>query len=105
MNTSSAITLRMILTAGPNGSQGAAVSADYSAALGVLSVVAFASTPDGPLPLDLNANYDTGSRIESLDSGSILPRFRTDGRQSHQLRTITFQKDRHDAADRRLRRA
>ena len=48
VNTSSAITLQVILTAGPNGSQGAVVSVDYSAALDTLSVLGYASTPGGP---------------------------------------------------------
>ncbi|MCH7643847.1 MAG: hypothetical protein IH974_03345 [Myxococcales bacterium] len=48
VNSSSAITLQVILTAGPNGSQGAVVSVDYSAALDTLSVLGYASTPGGP---------------------------------------------------------
>jgi hypothetical protein len=94
VNTSSAITLQVILTAGANGSQGAVVGVDYSGALSTLSVLEFASTPGGPLPLDLTATYDTGSRIEDINAGSIPPILGAglSAGQSHQLGTVTFHK-------------
>ncbi len=75
VNSSSAITLQVILTAGPNGSQGAVVSVDYSAALGTLSVLGFASTPGGALPLTVCGPVDTGSRIECINSIALPPFF------------------------------
>jgi len=98
VNTSSAITLQVILTAGPNGSQGAVVSVDYGAALGTLSVLGFASTPSpfgGALPITLCDTVDTGSRIECIAS-IALPNFGLGtglaAGQSHQLGTVTFHK-------------
>jgi hypothetical protein len=94
VNTSSAITLQVILTAGADGSQGAVVGVDYSGALSTLSVLGFASTPGGPLPLDLTATYDTGSRIEDINAGSNPPILGAglSAGQSHQLGTVTFHK-------------
>ena len=93
MNTSSSITLQVILTAGPNGSIGAGVSVDYSAALGTLAVLGYASTPGGPLPNQLGTTIDTGSRIENFNSVA-LPGFGLgiglSAGQSHQLGTVTF---------------
>jgi hypothetical protein len=86
------IQLNVILTAGPNGAFGADVSVDYSEVLGLLAVVGYASTPSGPeLPVQLGAPYDTGDRIETINStaspyaGIGLP-----AGQSHQLGTVTF---------------
>ncbi len=97
-NTSSAITLQVILTAGPNGSVGAGVSVDYSGVLPKLTVLGFASTPsegaDSPLPLVVGTTTDTGSRIENINSASF-PFFIGTGLsagQSHQLGTVTFHK-------------
>ncbi len=98
-NTSSAITLQVILTAGPNGSIGAGVSVDYSAALAKLTVLEFASTPsvgnDSPLPVMAGTTINTGSRIENINSVAIptFPGFGTGllAGQSHQLGTVTFQ--------------
>ena len=97
--TSSAITLQVILTAGPNGSIGAGVGVDYSAALGTLSVLGFASTPsegaDSPLPLSFSRTTDTGSRVETINSLALSPPFFGTGLsagQSHQLGTVTFHK-------------
>ena len=91
--TSSAITLQVILTAGPNGSQGAAVSVDYSAVLVALSMLGFASTPGAPLPLIIVETVDTGSRVESINSFALpligLGTGLAAG-QSHQLGTVTF---------------
>jgi len=94
VNSSSAITLQVILTAGPNGSVGAGVSVDYSAALGKLAVLGYASTPGGALPLALGETIDTGSRVEYIISTSFPPFLGTglsEG-QSHQLGTVTFHK-------------
>ena len=99
VNTSSAITLRVILTAGPDGSWGAGVSVDYSAALGKLTVLGFASTPsegnDSPMPIMVGTTSDTGSRIENINSLGLPPLGRGTGLsagQSHQLGTVTFHK-------------
>ena len=94
VNTSSAITLRVILTAGPNGSQGAGVSVDYSEVLGTLAAIGYTSTPGGPLPLTLGTTIDTGSRIENINSACI-PTWPCTGLaagRSHQLGTVTFHK-------------
>lgn len=87
------ITLRVILTAGPNGSQGAGVSVDYSGVTD-LSVITFASTIGGPLPLLLGSTTDTGSRVENINSASFPPYVGTglSNGQSHQLGTVTFNK-------------
>jgi len=83
----------VILTAGPAGSQGAGVSVDYSGIVG-LSVVSFASTVGGPLPLLLGTTTDTGSRVENINSASFPPTVGTGllVGQSHQLGTVTFNK-------------
>jgi hypothetical protein len=83
----------VILTAGTDGSEGAGVSVDYSAAPG-LTVVTFQSTSGGALPLALGTTTDTGTRIENINSASFPPFFGTglSAGQSHQLGTITFNK-------------
>ncbi len=50
VNVSSAITLQVILTAGPTGGLGGFVSVDYRAALPPLTAAGFASTLTPPLP-------------------------------------------------------
>jgi hypothetical protein len=83
----------VILTAGSGGSQGAGVSVDYSGVVG-LSVVSFASTGGGPLPLMLGTTTDTGSRVENINSAAFAP-YEGAGLsagQSHQLGTVTFYK-------------
>ncbi len=94
--TSSLITLSVILTAGPAGSAGAGVSVDYSAVVGKLGVVAFASTAGGPLPIALGGEpNDTGSQIQNISSVAFPPFVGVgivEG-QSHQLGTVTFHKD------------
>ena len=94
VNTSSAITLQVILTGGPNGSRGARVSVDYGAALGTLSVLGFASTPGGPLTLTGFPPIDTGSRVEGIIAFALPPMLGTGlaAGQSHQLGTVTFHK-------------
>ena len=94
VNSSSQITLQVILTAGPNGASGAAVSVDYSAALGKLAVRRFRNTPGGPLPVDTREPFDTGSRVEFINSFSLPPFLGTglSVGQSHQLGTVTFHK-------------
>jgi len=98
--TSSNITLQVILTAGPAGSTGAGVSVDYSAAVGTLSVIGYASTPsaglDSALPLTVGDTIDTGSQVQNINSLALIPFLFgvgiTDG-QSHQLGTVTFHTD------------
>ncbi len=98
VNTSLAITLQVILTAGPNGSQGGSVSIDYSAALGNLTVLGFANTPGGAaLPFAFDRTTDTGSRIEGINAFclpiiGLFPCLAAG--QSHQLGTVTFHKSR-----------
>ena len=93
VNTSSAITLQVILTAGPNGSQGAVVSVDYSAAASKLTVLGYASTPGGELPLQLGSPINTETRIENINSVSFSPfGVGLSAGQSHQLGTVTFHK-------------
>ncbi len=99
VNFSSAITLQVILTAGPAGSIGAGVSVDYSAALPKLAVLGFANTPsegaDSPLPLTFLITTDTGSRVEGINSvalpGAGIGTGLAEG-QSHQLGMVTFHK-------------
>ena len=98
--TSSGITLRVIMTAGPNGSTGAVVSVDYSAALGKLAVLGYANTPsegnDSPLPLTVGTTINTGSRVEGINSIAVIPLGLGTGLmvgQSHPLGTVTFHKD------------
>jgi hypothetical protein len=95
VNSSSAITLQVILTAGPNGSQGGIVSVDYGAASNALAVLGYANTPGGPLPLSLGTIIDTGSRIENLNSVALPPDVGSGlaAGQSHQLGTVTFHKN------------
>ncbi len=93
LSESDSFVLRVILTAGPDGSQGAGVSVDYGSVAG-LSVTDFLSTPGGNLPISLGVTSDTGSRIQNVNSGA-LPPFVGPGLlngQSHQLGTITFHK-------------
>ncbi len=89
-NSSSAITLQVILTAGPNGSAGAGVSVDYSEALGTLTVIGFAATPGDALPIGLGTTTDTGTRIEQIISVALGAGLAAG--QSHQLGTVTFHK-------------
>jgi hypothetical protein len=87
----------VILTAGSGGSLGAGVSVDYSGVVG-LSVVSFASTEGGPLPLMLGTTTDTGSRVENINSGAFPAAYLGTGLsagQSHQLGTVTFSKGAH----------
>jgi hypothetical protein len=60
VETPSSITLHASLAAGPGGSQGADVTADFSAAA-------------GPLPLILGSVTDTGSQIRNINAASIPP--------------------------------
>ena len=67
-NASSAITLQLILTAGPGGAMGAQVSVDYSAALAKLTVLGYATTTSDALPIQLGSPSNTGSRIENISA-------------------------------------
>ena len=91
VTVSAGITLQVILTAGPNGSQGAVVSVDYSDALGTLAVHGFASTQSAALPLTATP-IDTGSRIENIHAVSFPPSVGTglQSFQSVQIGTVTF---------------
>jgi len=92
---SSNLTLKVILTAGPNGSQGAGVSVDYTEVLSSLSAIAFMSTPGGALPFPLGNTIDTGTRIQNISAGALPPYVGTGlaAGQSHQLGTVTFHND------------
>ena len=99
VNASSAITLQVILTAGPNGSMGAAVGVDYSAALRKLTVLGYATTPsegdDSPLPIQGGSPSNTGTRIEFIFTCALPAAGIGTGLaagQSHQLGTVTFLK-------------
>jgi hypothetical protein len=90
---SSAVTLQVILTTGPNGSRGAGVSVDYSGVLSSLVVIGYMSTPGGGLPIMLGTTSDTGSRVENINSASIPPHVGSglpSAGQTHQLGTVTF---------------
>jgi hypothetical protein len=96
LDTSSVITLRVILTSGPLGSQGGEVSVDYGDVVGTLVVSNHMSTPGGPLPLTSGTTTDTGSRVEGINAVA-LPPFEgtglTGSNQTHQLGTVTFSTD------------
>jgi hypothetical protein len=71
---SSAVTLQVILTAGPAGSAGAGVSVDYSGVLGALVVTGIGNPPVGSeLAVTLGPTIDTGSRVENINSTSFPP--------------------------------
>ncbi len=94
MPTSSAITLKVFLTAGPNGSLGAGVSVDYSSVPGTLGVTGFANKPNlVKLPMTLMPAIDTGSRVENINSTAWPEQFIGIGLAagaSARLGTITF---------------
>ena len=95
VNTSSAITLQVILTAGPNGSIGAGVSVDYSEALSTLSVIGYASTPSDQLPLNVGLTIDSGTQINNINGLCLInfpPCTGLMAGESHQLGTVTFHK-------------
>jgi len=94
VNSSSQITLQVILTAGPNGSQGAGVSIDYSGVLSALEVIGYRSTPTGSLPFQLGSTTDTRTRVQNINSAALPPYIGTGlaAGQSHQLGTVTFHK-------------
>jgi len=94
---SSAVVLNVVLTAGPAGSMGAAVSVDYGQATATLDVSDFASTPGGSLPLMLGVTTDTGSRVENINSVALPPDMGSGlaPGESHVLGTITFQRARY----------
>jgi hypothetical protein len=92
---SSAVTLQVILTAGPAGSAGAGVSVDYG---GVLLVVTGIGNPPGgsELAVTLGSTIDTGSRVENINSTSFPPASIGTGLAagaSAQLGTIAFHVD------------
>jgi hypothetical protein len=94
------ITLAVILTAGPNGSWGAAVSVDYGDALPNLSVADFQSLtttlPLPYLPLSLGSTTDQPPFIRNINSGAAPPIGQGIGLpagQSAYLGTVSFHKD------------
>jgi hypothetical protein len=93
LSSDTGIVLEVWLVAGPNGSQGAGVSVDYSAICGASCVTAFASNPGGPLPFPLGTTVDTGSRVTNINAGSLPPYVGTGltaAGQSWMLGTVTF---------------
>ena len=86
--TSSNITLNVILTAGANGSLGAAVSADYAALVGDFTVISFQSFQVAPLPVPFGPISDSGTQINNIQAGSFGPGLAAG--QSYLLGTITF---------------
>lgn len=95
LDLSQTATLRVILTAGPLGSRGAAVSVDYSQAVDKVTVTSFQSTPGGNLPFSLGTAVNTGTRVETINSAALPPTLGAGLQQgqSHQLGTVTFVKD------------
>ncbi len=70
---SDVITLDVMLTAGPNGSNGGSVSVDYSAVVGTLTVVGYSNTLDGFWGLSpAGPPTDPGDNIiHTINAGSI----------------------------------
>jgi hypothetical protein len=97
---SDSITLGVILTPGPGDSIGAAVSVDYSDAVGTVVVTGTQSMsttrPFFYLPLNLSEENDTGSIVEGINSGAAPPIEQGIGLPSGvsaYLGTVTFHKD------------
>jgi hypothetical protein len=99
VTSSSQITLHVVLTAGPNGSTGAAVTVDYSSAVGLLSVVQVTNNPgSGTVPLEISYGtaVDTGSQVRNVNSacfpnvGVCFLGATLTGGQSYVLGTVTF---------------
>jgi hypothetical protein len=83
------ITLNVVLTAGANGSLGAAVSVDY-AALALIpdfSIVTFASVTSGFLPITVGSPSDSGTQINNLNATGFAAM--PEG-QSAVIGTVTF---------------
>jgi hypothetical protein len=92
-SSSSIYELHVVLTAGPEGSQGAGVTIDYSA--GNVSVVSISNNPnamDDILPLVLGSTTDTGTQVRNINAASFPPTLGTGlaSGQSYLLGTITF---------------
>jgi hypothetical protein len=87
--SSSNIQLNVVLTAGANGSLGAAVSVDY-AALALIpdfSVVTFSSVTSGFLPITVGAPSDSGTQITNLNAAGFAA---MPAGQSAVIGTVTF---------------
>jgi hypothetical protein len=69
--TSSNITLDVVLTAGANGSVGAAISVDYSALVGDFTIIGFSSVTSALLPLTIPPTTDSGTQINSINAGGF----------------------------------
>jgi hypothetical protein len=100
VDASDTIALVAILTAGPTGSIGASISADYSDALPKLDVITFsAMTTTSPffyLPLALGTIQDTGTQIQELNAGALPDAGAGQGLppgETAYLGTVTFHKD------------
>ena len=88
VTTATNITLNVILTAGANGSLGAAISVDYLALVADFTVITFQSFQGGPLPIPLGSTTDSGSQINNINAGSFGPGLAAGN--SYLLGTITF---------------
>lgn len=91
VDVSEAITLRVILRAGPAGSNAAGVSVDYSGAVDKTAVVSFMSTCSGALSIPLGNPVNTGTRIEGITCAALFGALGAG--QTQQIGTVTFHKD------------
>ncbi len=94
---SDSITMDIVITAGPLGSNGGSVSIDYSAVVGTLSVTGFSNTLDGywffsPGGIPTDPGDDI---IHSVNAGSICGVFGSclADTESQRIGTITFRVD------------
>ena len=71
--TSSNITLDVVLTAGANGSLGAAVSVDYAALVGDFTIISFQSSTSGSLPFSIPPTVDSGTQINNVNAAGFIP--------------------------------
>jgi hypothetical protein len=96
---SDSITLDLVLTAGPNGSNGGSVSVDYSAVVGTLSVTGFSNTLDafwfislGGAPTNPGDDIIHAINAGSLTCGGAFGSCLADG-ESQRIGTVTFNVD------------
>ena len=94
---SDSITLDVVITAGPNGSNGGSLSIDYSAVVGTLSVTGFSNTLDGFWFFSPGgAPTDPGDDIiHAVNAGSMCGAFGSclANTESQRIGTVTFQVD------------
>ncbi len=89
------ITLQVVLTAGPAGSQGAGVTVDFSTAAGKIAFLGAANNAtSAALPIILASPINVGSRVEQIGLGSFPPFVGTGltADQSEVLGTVTWHK-------------